>query len=198
MSQDLVPVMQASRRDDWLVNQLPMGMVDDDFFVRFVRIFQAVATTIVEGVDNLEHIIDVTVAPAPVVRWLGTWLGVDDVDSALPHELQRRIVLQSSRVLAWRGTRRGLVDLLELISGAEVEVTDSGGVYVEGAAPYALPLVRIRVASTGWVPQGDFAALVRRELPANVHCEIHVGDHLIWPVRVAPPPPAPAPEVPDA
>ena len=185
MSQDLVPLVQTRRRSDWLVNQLPVGMVDDPadaFFLNFVRIFQTVATTIVEGVDNLEHIIDVTVAPTPMVRWLGTWLGVDDVDSSLSHEVQRRIVARSSHVLAWRGTRRGLVDFLELISGAPAEVTDTGGVFAEGQAPFVVPTVWIRVASSGWVPEEDFVVLVRRELPANVACEIHIGDRRLWPV----------------
>ncbi len=59
------------RRDDWLLGQLPMGMLEDDFFARFVGIFQEVATTYLDGVDNLENVVDVTVAPESVVRWLG-------------------------------------------------------------------------------------------------------------------------------
>ena len=32
------------RRDDWLLQQLPVAMVEDDFLARFLRIFQVVAT----------------------------------------------------------------------------------------------------------------------------------------------------------
>ena len=56
------------RRDDWLLGQLPMGMLEDDFFARFVGIFQHVSTTYLDGVDNLENVVDVTVAPEDVVR----------------------------------------------------------------------------------------------------------------------------------
>src|SRR5580765_1273915 len=117
------------RRDDWLLGQLPMGMLEDDFFARFVGIFQHVATTFVDDVDN---IVDVTVAPEAVVRWLGAWLGIDSIDSSLPHELQRRIVTETGRFLAWRGTRRGLQAFLELVSGGPVEIAETGGVFPEG------------------------------------------------------------------
>ena len=51
------------RRDDWLVHQLPVGMVEDEFLVRFLSIFQDVATTVMSQIDNLPHMFDATVAP---------------------------------------------------------------------------------------------------------------------------------------
>ena len=35
------------RRDDWLIHQLPVGMVEDEFLVRFLSIFQEVGDTVV-------------------------------------------------------------------------------------------------------------------------------------------------------
>jgi phage tail-like protein len=169
------------RRDDWLLGQLPMGMLEDDFFARFVGIFQDVSTTFVDGVDNLENIVDVTVAPEPIVRWLGAWLGIDSIDSSLPHELQRRIVIETGRFLAWRGTRRGLQAFLELVSGGRVEIEETGGVFPEGDAPRRPPTVVMRVQSTGWMPERDFIEMVRDELPAHVRFGLWVGDRQIWP-----------------
>ncbi|MCU1497989.1 MAG: phage tail protein [Acidimicrobiales bacterium] len=176
-------VLQRGRRaDDWLLNQLPTGMLDDDFFVRFVRIFQTVATTLMEGADNLEHVLDVTVAPVPMVRWLGTWLGVDDVDSALPHDIQRSIVATTGQMLAWRGTARGLSLFLEMVTGGPVEIVESGGVFAEGQATPGPPTIGVRVASSGWVQNDhDFVALVRRELPIAASAEIRIGERLVWP-----------------
>src|SRR5262245_60631518 len=133
------------RRDDWLLNQLPMGMIEDGFFARFVGIFQEVATTLRDDVDNLENVVDVTVAPDPVVRWMGTWLAVGAIDPSLTDSLQRRIVRECAKILAWRGTKRGMVALLELMSLGPATVEDSGGVYAEGEAPRSTPFVRIRV-----------------------------------------------------
>jgi phage tail-like protein len=169
------------RRDDWLLAQLPIGMVDDDFFVRFVAIFQQVAGQTLEGVDNVENVLDVTVAPDAMVRWLGSWIGADAIDPGLPVDLQRRRVRTAARTLAWRGTRRGLVEFAELLSGGPVLVEDSAGVYAEGAAPNLPPHVVIRVQSTGGMPEADFVALLRDEVPAHVFAEVFVLDRRIWP-----------------
>jgi len=169
------------RRDDWLLGQLPMGMLEDDFFARFVGIFQEVATSFLDGVDNLENVVDVTVAPETVVRWMGGWLGVDYIDSSLPHDLQRRIVRESGKILAWRGTRRGLMGFLELVCGDGVEIEETGGVFAEGDAPRTPPTVVVRVQTTGWIPESDFVEWLRDELPANVRFGLYVGDRQLWP-----------------
>ena len=174
------------RRDDWLLAQLPVGMVEDDFFVRFVSIFQELATSIVDGVDNLENVLDITVAPEPMVRWLASWIGVESVDASLPHTLQRRIVRASARMLAWRGTRHGLRQFLELMSGGPVEIEDSGGVFREGQAPDGPPWVRMRVGSTGWLSEADFVALGRDEIPAHVDIELWVGGRSVLPAADSP------------
>jgi phage tail-like protein len=161
-----------------------MGMLDDDFFVRFVSLFQELATTVLDGVDNIPNTVDVTVAPPPLVRWLGSWIGIDNIDSSLPVELQRRIVQESGKMLSWRGTHRGLVQFLELVTGGPVVVEDSGGVFVAGEAGYRAPHVRMQVASTGWIPEPDFLTVVIDELPANVTYELYVGDRRLWPPPV--------------
>jgi phage tail-like protein len=169
------------RRNDWLIGQLPMGMLDDDFFIRFTSMFQELATTLLDGVDNIPNVVDVTVAPAPMVRWLGSWIGVDNIDSSLPVDLQRRIVRESAQILSWRGTRRGLVQFLELVTGGHVEVSDSGGIFVAGEAGHRPPHVWMRVESTGWIREDDFVALVIDELPANVTFELYVRGRQLWP-----------------
>lgn len=169
------------RRPDWLLAQLPVGMLEDDFFRRFSQIFQDMADTIVEQADNVPNVVDLAVAPDPFVRYLGSWIGAEAVDASLPVPLQRRIVRGYGQILAHRGTRRGLVELLELLSGEPAEVEDPGGIWREGDAPAREPVVRVRVASTGWMPADDFVALVRSELPAQVGLELYVADRLVWP-----------------
>lgn len=170
-----------TRRDDWLLAQLPMGMLEDDFFTRFVRIFQDVATSYMDGVDNLDHIIDPAVAPMPMVPYLGSWIGQRSIDPSLPDELQRRIVREASTNLAWRGTRRGLTQFLEFLCDGTVEVIENGGVFREGESPSVPARVEIRVDNTGWVTTQDFVALVIDELPAHVPAEIFVADEMVWP-----------------
>ena len=94
-----------------------------------------------------------------------------------------------SSLLQWRGTARGVRQLLELISGATATVEDNGGVFLEGEAPDRPPHVRLDVETSGWATEHDLVRIVRSELPAAVTFELWVGGRLVWPT---PPPPAPA------
>lgn len=169
------------RRDDWLLAQLPMGMLEDDFFRRFVGIFQEVATTLLDGADNLEHVIDPAVTPTAMVPYLASWIGVRSIDPSLPDRLQREVLTESSDILAWRGTRRGLEALLGLLCEGEVEVVETGGVWREGDSPMAPPHVEVRAWSSRWATPADFVALVRDEIPAHVPVAIFLDGELLWP-----------------
>ncbi|HTX63815.1 MAG TPA: phage tail protein [Acidimicrobiales bacterium] len=170
-----------TRRNDWLLGQLPMGMLDDELFVRFASIFQEVATSLVEGADNVPNVVDATVAPVPALSWLASWLGITWIEPSLPDEVQRRLVRECGKALAWRGTRHGLEILLRAVTGADVVVEESGSMR-RGAAPGTpapAPTVRVQVQSTGWMSDDDFVELVTDEVPANVRCEIVVEGRTI-------------------
>jgi phage tail-like protein len=156
-------------------------MLDSEFFVRFASIFQEIGGSLLENADNIDYLADVAVAPEAMVRWLGSWIGVETIDPSLADQLQRRIVAGSSATLAWRGTARGLTDFLQLISGGPAEVTDGGGVWRDGEAPPDTAWVRMRVESTGWMTEGDFVDLIRDEVPAHVLAELYVGERRVWP-----------------
>jgi phage tail-like protein len=169
------------RRDDWLIHQLPVAMTDDDFLVRFLSIFQSVSNSVLHQIDTLPHMFDPAVAPSPMVRAMGAWMGLGSVDSSLDDALQRQVVREYANLLAWRGTRRGIQLLLEVVSGAPAVVEDTGGVYPEGESPRLAPHVRLRVESTGWMDEDDLVAIVKSELPASVTFELQVGDRTVWP-----------------
>jgi phage tail-like protein len=169
------------RRPGWLVEQLPVGMVSDDFFARFVALFEAQADTLMAHADNLEHLPDATVTPLPMVAWLAQWIGLPGLDPSMPGAQQRQMLRVGARALAWRGTRRGLLALLELLSGAPAQVDDGGGVFAEGTAPDDAAWVRIQVASTGGRDDAAFARSIADEVPAHVRVELWVGDREIWP-----------------
>jgi phage tail-like protein len=176
-------VTTARRSPQWLLNQLPVGMLDSDFFVRFVSIFQTVGASLLEDADNIDYLADVTVAPDAMVRWLGSWIGTDAIDPSLEDELQRRIVASAAATLTWRGTVSGLKRFLELTSGGPAEVVDGGGVWRDGEAPTDTAWVRMTVQSTGWMDERDFIDLVRDEVPAHVYPELYVGERRIWPAE---------------
>jgi len=174
-------VRPATRRSDWMISQLPIGMLDDDFFVRFVSIFQGVGSTLLDGVDNIGNIMDATVTPGAFLPWLGSWLGLDWLASSLPEETKRRVVLNYGDLLAWRGTREGLTQFLKVLTADTVEVTETGGVFASGEAPSGPPTVEIHVSSSAEIPDRDLVTIVRDELPAAVTFELWVGPRRVWP-----------------
>ncbi len=183
-------VGKPPRQPQWLVNQLPVGMLQSDFFVRFVSLFQDVAGSLLDNADQVDMIPDATVTPVPLVGHLGTWIGVDTIDASLPEELQRLILRSSSRALGHRGTVRGLRGYLEMLSGADAEVTDGGGIWVEGDAPADFAWVRMKVQGTGHLSEDEFVALVRDEVPAHVRAELWVAGRRVLSTHTGPPPSA--------
>lgn len=182
-------VVAAPRRDarvgppprspDWLINQLPVGMLQSDFFVRFVSIFQQLGESLMQDADLLEHVPDLTVTPAPMLSELAGWIGVDTVDVSLPDHLQRLILASSARALAHRGIARGLREYLAMLSGAPAEVIDGGGVWPEGHAPVDVTWLRMRIQGTGHLSEDEFVAMIRDEIPAHVRAELWVGDRRV-------------------
>ncbi|MCL3861861.1 phage tail protein [Actinotalea sp. K2] len=169
------------RSDQWMLSQLPVGMTSDDFFTRFVSIFQEEAGTLLAHADNLEHLVDPSLAPPQMVRWIATWIGLAGLDPGLPDDSARKLVATASSTLGWRGTKSGLTAILEAYSGGPVHVQDGGGVWREGEAPADPAWVVMSVASTGGLTEEDFVALLADHVPAQVRAELWVGDRLVWP-----------------
>ena len=173
-------IRTGPRSPHWMLNQLPVGMLDGDFFVRFVSIFQELGGTLLENADNVPNLVDIDVAPDGMVRWLNTWIAGGAIDPSLPHELQRRIVVSGAKTLGRRGTVAGLKRFLEITSGGPATVADGGGVWRDGDAPDDTAWVTMRVESTGWMPVADFVTFVRDEVPAHVRAELYVGSERVW------------------
>lgn len=168
-------VSPPRRHAQWLVNQLPVGMLGSDFFVRFVSIFQEMGETLMSQADQVKYLPDATVAPTPLLPYLASWIDARTVDASLPEELQRLILRSAAKALALRGTKRGLSEYLEMLSGGPVDVIDGGGVWAPGDSPEDPAWVRLQVASTGHLSESEFVALVRDEIPADVRAELWVG-----------------------
>ena len=182
ISPTVVPGGQTrpQRSPTWMLDQLPVSMLDHDFFVRFVSIFQDMGSTLLEDADNLEHVASTTVAPSPMLPYLASWIGVETIDDSQPESLQRRIVAGAAKTLTWRGTARGLRSYLELISEGPAEIEEGGGIWRAGDAPEDTAWVVMRVRSTGLLELTDFIDVVRDEVPAHVRAELYVGPDRVW------------------
>lgn len=172
----------------WLVDQLPAYLLGDPFFRRFVGIFAELADGLRAHADGLEHMVDVSVAPDPMVRYIGRWLGMESIDPSVPVVRQREMVRGAGKLSAWRGTRVGLEGFLALVTGAPAQVSEGGGVFRQGEAPRRSAPVRVRVADSGQATDEHLLVLLRNELPADVEFELRVGRRGVWPPGLPPGP----------
>ncbi len=166
----------------WLVSTLPLGMQSDDFLVRFLSIFEEVATSLRAAADSVSRVADVNVTPPAMVRYLGEWVGAPALDSRLDPGIQRNIVLATGANISNRGTASALHEVLAAVTDGEVEIDDTGGVFKEGEAPDAKGSVAVRVSTTGHLSEQNFVELVLASVPANVLVTIECAGRMIYPV----------------
>jgi phage tail-like protein len=164
--------------DGALRGQLPMVMAADPLIPSFLMAFEDILDTLEGHVDMQPHVLDPTVAPLEMVRWVATWAGFE-VSPSLPPERQRLLVQAAGNVVRWRGTREGLTMLMEAFTGGEVEVTDGGGVFAQGEAPERTTRVTVHLSQAGTLDDTQLVGLVRDQLPADAIIELTIGDRRV-------------------
>ncbi len=203
MSTTRLPALRAARppslterlgyRRGWLVGNLPVVLQEDDLLTRVVSMFEEISTTVRHAVVSADTAADLSVAPPRMVRYMGSWVGAAGLDHGCDVQQQRAIVAATGAAMAQRGTSGALADVLSAITGAPVEVRDSGGVYRAGDAPGHRPTVEVRATQCGHLRVSDFAALVRDEVPAHVQVTIWIGEEQAWPASTPATPTTTAP-----
>ena len=183
----------------WLVGSMPMVMQEDALLSRFVTIFEELASTVRYGVDRCDLVADAAVTAAPMVRYLGGWVGAVGATPELEVSRQREIVRVTGATLAWRGTARGVRQLLEAITGGPASVSDGGSVRrdprpgkvsvgnvsvgtasARASAGYApVQPVVVRLATSGHLRADEVVAIVRDEVPAHLPIVVLVAGELV-------------------
>jgi phage tail-like protein len=159
-----------------LCHGLPGPFQDDRFAWLLTSVFDTELAPMFLALDNLPGYFDPRLAPEDFVDWLAGWLGLP-IDDEWPLERRRRFVAEGARWVRTRGTRAGLALLIELLTGARVEVTDSGGVAYSTVASGPLPgtpraELRVRVEDPETLERVE--ALVDAERPAHVIATVEV------------------------
>ncbi len=162
--------------DGWLVGAMPVVMQEDYLLARFVSIFEEISSSVRYAVEKSIDVADVTVAPGPMLRYLGDWVQAPAIHEHLPLGVQRRIVRAAGETMAERGTAGALERLLGSVTGATATVHDSGGVFADGAAPIGPTTVVVRLSGTGHLSEAEVRTLVRDEVPAHVGVEVFFSD----------------------
>jgi len=109
-----------------LGERLPAIYQGDLFAQGLTAALDQVLAPIFSTLDNLDSYLDPRLAPADFLAWLGAWVGMV-LDESLPPERQRVLVGEAAALYRVRGTARGLARHLEIVTGARVEIEESGG-----------------------------------------------------------------------
>lgn len=164
-----------TRRNDWLVSRLPMGMRDDVVLTRLVALLQEVSDTVLEQVDQLPMLADSAVTPTPMLPWLAGCVNAEDMEM-LPEPERRRAIRDAGRLVLRRGTREQLRTLLAPFVVEPFDVVDDGGVFRIGEAPRALGAVRVRVGGLRDTTIEDLRRLAAAAVPAHCVVDIEMVD----------------------
>jgi phage tail-like protein len=152
----------------------------DPFAMGLAAAFDEVLAPVFASLDNFDSYLDPTLAPIDFLQWLGTWVGLA-LDESWTPERRRAFVARASALYRVRGTVGGLRAYLELVTGGEVTVEDSGGTAwsTEGGTPFpGRPDFEVTIRLHGTGPSGlDLAqvdALVAASKPAHVRHRVVV------------------------
>lgn len=160
--------------------RLPGLYADDDFIQRLASAFDALLAPIFATLDCLPAYFDPRLAPEDFLDWLADWVGLA-VDESWTVERRREVVSHAVELHGWRGTRRGLAKHVRLITGGEVEITESGGCAWSQRPRTRLPgsdrpalHVRVRVPDPSTVDLRRLDALVAEAKPAHLPHTVEV------------------------
>lgn len=106
---------------------LPAVYQEDDFTMRFVRGLDEVLAPVPTTLDCIVEYFDPALTPPDFLEWLASWVGIE-IDEAWATERRRAAVATAVEMYRMRGTVSGLRANVEVLSGGQVEITDSGGV----------------------------------------------------------------------
>ncbi len=153
---------------------LPAMFHDDQFAQRWCDGLDGVLAPVPATLDSFWAYLDPALAPIDFVEWLGGWVGLE-VDHTWPEERRRDFIGHAAQLYAWRGTARGLADLIEIYLGVRPTITDDcTGVWSErpgtdlpGADDPVL-VVRLEVDDPSSVDATRLSNMVTRNKPAHV------------------------------
>jgi phage tail-like protein len=164
-----------------VIGLLPSIYQDDEFTRQFVSGFDDVLAPVFITLDSLEAYVDPHLTPDDFLPWLASWVGVVLAED-WPVERQRALVANAVHIYRYRGTAMGLRAELQLYTGGEVEINETGGcVWSQRPNGDAFPgedvprvAIRVTVADRASVSDVTVDSIVAAAKPAHVVHSIEI------------------------
>jgi phage tail-like protein len=177
-----------------LGERVPALYLDDPFALRLLEALDEVLAPVLGCLDNLEAYLDPDLAPEDFLQWLGGWVGLV-LDESWPLERRRASVREATALHRVRGTAVGLTAYVWLLTGAHVEIIESGATAHSTVPDAPLPgspgfelVVRLRLPEgASGVEVARLDALIAAAKPAHVVHWLEVVDAAAQSEPAAPP-----------
>jgi phage tail-like protein len=157
--------------------RLPGVYAEDDFAQRMTSALDDVLAPVFATLDCFPDYFDPILAPADFVDWLSGWVAFSlDEGWSLPQ--RRALVANAVELHRWRGTTRGLVAHVRLLTLGEVEIVDSGSCTVSGVPSASVPdpaahvEVRVSIADPSTIDQPRLLSAITEAVPAHVRVSL--------------------------
>lgn len=114
----------ASSYLDYLPAIYREDTVSADFLERFLTLFQTFLLQSEGYIDRMTRCLDADSAAGDFLRWLGSWLGIE-VSQYWTEDKVRQLVKKAPLLYKQRGTREGMLDLLEILTGTRPVIVEN-------------------------------------------------------------------------
>jgi phage tail-like protein len=163
------------------IGEMLPGVYQDDLFtMEWCAGLDEVIAPVITTLDCLSAYIDPVLAPSDFLDWLGGWVGMI-LDENWPVERRRGAIAAAMELFQLRGTLTGLARHVEIFTGGQVSIADSGGVATSGVPGGTLPgesvprlAVRVVVDDPEAVNEATLDRIVASAKPAHVVHRVEV------------------------
>jgi phage tail-like protein len=129
-----------------------------DFLERYLGIFQSVYEELEDAIRRDASWMDPEAAEPEFLRWLAQWLDMGNIPMWTPKKL-KKLVKNAMRLFDLRGTRRGLLELVELYTGEKPLIVEEW----QTREMKALPEKKAELKRLYGREPGRFTLLVKEE-----------------------------------
>ena len=160
---------------------LPAIYQEQELSMRFTQAFDDVLSPLQLTLDCLDSYLDPDLTPSDVLQWLGGWLGLI-LDEDWPIERRRALVRSIVGLYEERGTAAGIARLVELYTGARVEIVEGGAAGFSQTPSQELPgtaadafIVRVLTESPDTLDAHRIELLVASSRPAHLPAVVEIA-----------------------
>ncbi|HKD97225.1 MAG TPA: phage tail protein, partial [Micromonosporaceae bacterium] len=161
--------------------RLPAIYAEDNFAQRMTSALDDVLSPVFVTLDCLPDYFDPILAPSDFVEWLSAWVAFS-LDENWTLAQRRALVANAVELHRWRGTTRGLTSHVQLLTGGDVEIVDSGactwsdrpGTPAPKAAAARVE-VKVKVPDPRSVDEARLLSAIIEAVPAHVQVVLEVS-----------------------